>query len=390
MLVLRGKLLKQIFQENWPQFVTEHPDIRHSIHKNVNKMLLCGTEKAGFHLYQCLECKEEKKVPHTCKSRFCSKCGVAQTDIWIERYTTLFANCQYQHVIFSPPSQFRKYFGIGKKPYYNMLYTTVNQTLKDWYTRVGYTPGIMDVMHTFGRDIKYHVHIHALITCGGLDKSQSKWITCNYLPHDFLKARFKQHFIENIRECWIQHNLNNIPQHLKQVFDPHYREAIITRLLEVIWYVNIGERLSNAAFTVRYIGRYTKRPAIAESSIKAYDGKTVTFTYQDHRIDRKTTLTLPTLEFIGRLIRHIPEENFRIIRYSGFYANRVRGKLLPKVFAIFKQDYEKAKQKLTNLGSWWRQQVERFTRLDPLVCSLCFVPLTLISVVYPTNRMDSS
>lgn len=352
-------------------------------------MLKCGTEEMGFHLYQCPNCQYEKKVPHTCKSRFCTKCGVAQTDIWIERYTTLFTNCQYQHVIFSPPEQFRKYFGIGKKPYYDMLYTTVNQTLKDWYTHEGYLPGIMDVMHTFGRDIKYHVHIHVLITCGGLDKSQSKWITCNYLPHDFLKARFKKHFIENIRECWIKHNLTKLPEKLKRAFDPTYREAIIAALLKVIWYVHIGERLSNAAFTVRYIGRYTKRPAIAESSIKAYDGKTVTFTYQDHRTDKKSTLTLPVLDFIGRLIRHIPDENFRVIRYSGFYANRVRGELLPKVFSILKQDYEKAKEKLSHLDSWWRTQIERFTRLDPLICELCLIPLELISVAYATIITDT-
>jgi hypothetical protein len=347
--------------------------------KMLRRCCVVVLRKLGF---TSTNAQSEKKVPHTCKSRFCSKCGVAQTDIWIERYTTLFTNCQYQHVIFSPPEQFRKYFGIGKKPYYDMLYTTVNQTLKDWYSLKGYFPGIMDVMHTFGRDIKYHVHMHVLITCGGLDRSYSRWITCNYLPHDLLKARFKKHFIENIRTLWIQQNLKQVPEHLKRVFDPAYREAIIAKLLSVIWYVNIGERLSNASFTVRYIGRYTKRPAIAESSIKAYDGKTVTFTYQDHRLERKSTLTLPVLDFIGRLIRHIPDVNFRIIRYSGFYANRVRGKLLPKVFALFNQNYEKAKLHLLSLRSWWRKRIERFTHLDPLLCPLCFIPLELISVVY--------
>jgi hypothetical protein len=170
MLVLRGKLFKQIFLDHWELFVKAHPGlIRSSIHKNIEKMLACGTEEMGFHLYKCGSCEIEKKVPHTCKSRFCSSCGVRQTDMWIERYTTLFANCEYQHVIFSPPDDFRKYFGIGKTPYYNMLYDTVNQTLRDWYEPKGYLPGGMDVMHTFGRDTKYHVHMHVLLTCGGLD-----------------------------------------------------------------------------------------------------------------------------------------------------------------------------------------------------------------------------
>ena len=175
----------------------------------------------------------------------------------------------------------------------------------------------------------------------------------------------------------------------RDLFDPAYRQKIITRLLEVTWYVHIGEKLLNASFTVRYIGRYTKRPAIAESRITAYDGKTVTFNFVDHKTDKLTFHSLPAEEFIGKLIRHIPDENFRIIRYSGFYANRVRGKLLPKVFTILKQDYVKAKQKLENLGSWWRRQIERFTKLDPLVCFVCLVPLTLISVVYTTHKTDT-
>lgn len=390
MELIRGKkLLKQIFSEKWSRFVEDHPGLRSAILKNVDKMLKCGTEEMGFHLYQCPDCGVEKKVPHTCKSRFCPSCGVAQTDIWIEKYTTMFANKPYQHVIFHPPSEFRPFFGIGRTPYFNALYTSVNQTLKDWYTRKGYLPGIMNVMHNFGRDIKSSPHIHMLLTCGGLNPSYTRWVTNDFIPAAYLKKHWKIHFINLIKQCWVQQQIRSVPPHLLQLFDPNYQQAIITRLLEVTWYVHVGERLSNAAFTVHYIGRYTKRPAIAESRINAYNGETVTFNFVDHKTDKLTFHTLPVEEFIGKLIRHIPDENFRIIRYSGFYANRVRGKLLPKVFSILGQNYKRAKQHLAALGSWWRTQIERFTKLDPLVCSVCLVPLTLISVVYRTNKTDT-
>jgi Transposase zinc-binding domain len=89
MQLIRGKKLKQIFHDHWPQFAASHADIRPAIHKNVAKMLRCGTEEAGFHLYQCPTCGAERRVPHTCKSRFCPSCGVGQTERWIEQYTTL-------------------------------------------------------------------------------------------------------------------------------------------------------------------------------------------------------------------------------------------------------------------------------------------------------------
>ncbi len=165
MQLIRRKKLKQIFSDHWENFVNKHQgQIRPAIHKNVAKMLRCGTEEAGFHLYRCPQCGAEKKVPHTCKSRFCPSCGVGQTERWIEQYTILFANTVYRHIIFHPPSEFRPYFGVGKTVYYNMLYATVNQALADWYQRKGFIPGIMAVLHTFGRDEKFTPHIHALMS----------------------------------------------------------------------------------------------------------------------------------------------------------------------------------------------------------------------------------
>jgi putative transposase len=144
----------------------------------------------------------------------------------------------------------------------------------------------MDVMHTFGRDIKSSPHIHMLITCGGLDPTCTRWVKCDFIPAAYLKKHWKIHFLNLIKQCWIQQNLQDVPPRLLRLFDPAYQRAIITQLLEVTWYVHIGEKLLNSVFTVRYIGRYTKRPAIAESRITAYDGKTVTFNFVDHKTDQ--------------------------------------------------------------------------------------------------------
>jgi Putative transposase len=71
--------------------------------------------------------------------------------------------------------------------------------------------------------------------------------------------------------------------------------------------VHVGERLQNATMVVRYIGRYTKRPAIAESKILGYDGKAVTYTFKEHRMTSAAVLTLSVDEFLMRLIPHIPD-----------------------------------------------------------------------------------
>ena len=221
MQLVRGKkYLKQIVADHFPAFAEVHPTqiTRAGISLNIDKMLRCGTEEMGYHHYRCPTCTFERKVPHTCKSRFCSSCGVRQTDIWIEQYTTLFAQCEYQHVIFSPPHEFLTYFRVDRKRYFNCLYAVVCQTLADWYTFRRYLPGFLLVMHTFGRSLSWHVHIHVLITCGGLNETRTSWITCNYLPHWMLKNRFRKNFLDTIALLWKTQSVSNISTGCKALF----------------------------------------------------------------------------------------------------------------------------------------------------------------------------
>jgi hypothetical protein len=69
-------------------------------------------------------------------------------------------------------------------------------------------------------------------------------------------------------------------------------------------------------------------PAIAVSRISEFNVETnmVTFWFVDeHKV--KQFVTLPALEFIGRLVRLIPEKNLKLIRYYGLYSRRTLGVL---------------------------------------------------------------
>ncbi len=54
--------------------------------------------------------------------------------------------------------------------------------------------------------------------------------------------------------------------------------------------------------------------------------------YLDHRTEKHKRQTLSQEEMIGRYISHVPARHFKMVRYSGFLANRKRGSLLPKVY----------------------------------------------------------
>ena len=148
-------------------------------------------------------------------------------------------------------------------------------------------------------------------------------------------------------------------------------------LFQLTWYVHVGETLENASFTTSYIGRYTKRPVIAESRIKEYDGETVTFEYQDKKERIYQQSRIPVLEFIGLLVRHIPEKGFRMIRYSGIFANRTRGRDIPLARIALKLREGTIIESLT-----WRQRRTMQNKIDPLVCQKCGKEMILVEVAF--------
>ena len=86
------------------------------------------------------------------------------------------------------------------------------------------------------------------------------------------------------------------------------------------WWSTTSFFLYDPSIVTKYIGRYLVRPVIATSRIDNYDGDNVTFHYNRHEDDELITETIPILDFIKRLIQHIPEKHFKQIRYYGIYA----------------------------------------------------------------------
>jgi len=250
----------------------------------------------------------------------------------------------------------------------------------------------MAVIHTFGRDEKFSPHIHCLVTCGGLNRSHTRWITPTlhgFIPHQALRKSFQSHFLANMQTLWKNHVMETVPLTRRYMFTKIFQSNLLQTVLGKIWFIWVGRSIENAFHAVTYVARYTKRPPIAEGNIVGYDGKIVAFTFVDHKSQKRECLTLEASEFIKLLIRHIPDTNFRVVRYSGLFANRVRGRLLPHAFALLGQSFDKVKVKLAKRETWWRRQLELFTGTDPLTCWLCLVPLELVTVVYSTGSSDT-
>jgi len=153
--------IKEIFQENWEAFtdkmMEEGKHIRDSIVKNVNKVIGCQDPLNGFALYACPKCGKYKHVFFTCKSRFCNTCGAKYSKDRAFAISSKLLDCPHRHVVFTIPEQLRKYFAYDRS-LLDLLFQAASDTIIYRFNRrnksENYVPGMISVLHTFGRDLK--------------------------------------------------------------------------------------------------------------------------------------------------------------------------------------------------------------------------------------------
>ncbi|GFZ69145.1 hypothetical protein PSE10B_56670 [Pseudomonas amygdali pv. eriobotryae] len=130
------------------------------------------------------------------------------------------------------------------------------------------------------------------------------------------------------------------------------------------WHIHLSKKTKNGRKTVNYLGRYLKKPPISGSRLAHYTcGATLSFTYLDHRTQTYQQETLSQADMLRRVVQHIPEKHFRMIRYFGFLANRVCGQYLPKVYEALKMATPGPTPKL-----YFVQMAKAFLNVDPFRC----------------------
>ena len=145
----------------------------------------------------------------------------------------------------------------------------------------------------------------------------------------------------------------------------HITSAFLEIQYHKNWIVHFAKPTANPLRTVNYLGRYIKKPPLSQARLEHYDGKKVSFNYLNHRTGLYQQGTYSTEEFIQRFIQHIPDKGFRMIRYYGILANRVRGSLLPIVYKLLNQIV-----KPTHFIGWAGLLKSSFG-INPLICILC-------------------
>ena len=326
--------VKQILLENknWWEFYKKYQSrIRIGIVSTITKLLSCKTKFRGYQKYICSnkDCSNTVIVPFTCKSKACSSCGKKQTEIWISKQHQILPKTEWQHITFTMPGVLWHIFW-HNRDLLNVITKLAANTILSFANSKNLTVGIFTALHTFGQDLKHNVHVHLSATRTGLTSNLAE-LKHIFYPYKKIMTSWKYSLVSLLRKLYNANELI-LPKLLRQELNHAYTfNDLLNKLAAIDWWVNFSKPQTSHYHNVNYLGRYVKRPAIANSRLLHYDGNHVTFDYLDRKDNKHKNMTFSVQKFIASFIRHIPDHNFRMIRYYGFLANRVRGRLLPIV-----------------------------------------------------------
>lgn len=380
-----GIKLKEIFENEWDSFVrnSDSEEIkRPAVIKNVWKMLHCKTLWLGLQVFQCQEHKKVVRlVPNTCKSRFCPSCGYKANLIWLNRLLEKALPCDHQHLVFTLPWELRDLAKANRRKIFNLMSRCLWRTLKQFINKqktLGYQPGAVAILHTFGKGLKWHVHFHVLITAGGL--KGNKWIENSYLNEKYLKKTWKTKMLAGLRKLYCSEQLAKaFGRHPGQSFERMLRE-----IYEDNWYIWIDRVKGDSTFAFVYIGRYARRHCISQKGIVKYiKGKVVVWKERDKRPVPDICANRATPhEFMELLITHIPNRYDHQIYYYGLYSSRQKNSLYQKACQLLDKE-NKPPQKLD-----WPKLMQWTHDINPLTCPECQRPLKFICMIFFSLRNE--
>jgi hypothetical protein len=297
---------------------------------------------------------------------------------WQDRLGAKLLAVPYTHTVFTIPHQLNHVAKRYPKQMYNLLlrsaWWTVKQLCAD-PTNVGALPGMISVLHTFGSDMKYHLHVHSLITFGGLKNNMWVWPKRKkkIAPYRMMCRKFREIFISGLDK---EVNTGSI--------DVTDYEEIRDEISKRRWNVRNSYPTLQTGLIENYLARYINRVAISKNRLKYLESeKQVQIVYSDYRNQQKDQAApksikeLSPLVAIHQIIQHLLPPYFQKSRHYGLHSTAI--------FSMVKGDIP---QLLRNVGQTIRtvfQILKDLLKLNPLVCEKCHQP-NLIRIPIMSDR----
>jgi hypothetical protein len=324
----------------------------------------CRTEALGGQVYTCPACGAKRYSYHSCRNRHCPTCQQDAAQTWLSRQQELLLPVPYFLVTFTLPSELRDVAYRHQRIIYSLLFRASAAALIELARDprfLGAQIGLVGVLQTWTRDLRYHPHVHYLVPAGGLAEDGRTWVSAkaDFLVHvKPLAALFRAKLRAALRQT-----------------------ALWSEIPATVWqqpWVVDCRSVGTARAALRYLAPYIFRVALSNNRIVRVADEQVAFRYTVSKSGRTAYCTLPVHEFLQRFLQHILPKGFVKVRYYGLFrlGNRRSLSRLRSQLQLLQHSAASAPPPATaNDGS---------TRV--VSCPSCGEPMIVERVLLPHNR----
>jgi hypothetical protein len=281
-------------------------------HKKVlGAITACRTGQLGGVVYQCERCGTTHTMGRSCGNRHCPTCQQDKTKAWLENQLDRLLPCPYFLITFTVPAGLREVVRRNQRIAYAALFEASSAAIKTLAADPKYVGttrcGFFGVLHTWGRALDYHPHIHYVVPGGGLSKDGSQWLPSRadfFVPVKALSILFRAK--------------------LRDALD---RAGLLAEVDAAVWrqdWVVHSQAVGDGRASLKYLAPYVFRVAISDRRIVSCEHGRVTFSYRRSGSNRYRTMTVDASEFIRRFLQHVLPGGFPKVRHYGFLSPNSR------------------------------------------------------------------
>lgn len=298
--------IQNIVNEYGPAYLEKFgPRMPAEQRKVMDAIVSCRTSACGRMVYECTGCGKNHHIHRSCGNRHCPVCQNQKGLDWMERQIENALSGPYFMVTFTVPASARIFIRKNQRTAYGALFGASSSAMKTLAKDPKYiggdVPGFFGILHTWGRTLDYHPHIHYVVPGGAWSEEAKQWRPSRpnfYLPVMALSRIYRAKFKELMVKADLIHQLPGSV----------WQEG---------WNVNI-QAVGSAEQSIRYLSRYVFKVAISDHRIVESTNGCVTFKYRKPDSRRTRTMTVSAEEFIRRFLQHTLPSGFMKVRYYGF------------------------------------------------------------------------
>jgi hypothetical protein len=326
----RTRRVLAAFAAAYPDSLPRHPNVVETL----TAVLPCKTVELGGSEYVCPDGHSREHVFMSCKEPVCPVCAGWARYRFVAQVEKIRLDCPVMHVVVTLDGGLRGLWESNRAAVTDVLFDAAMSAVTDLMADpdiLGVTPGIVAVLHTSGSGMSLHIHVHLIVTRGGLapDGSWRQLPTKWFAPYDVLSAFVRSKMLRALKR--MAHG-GELYLPAGQSFEDFYTNTL-EPLYKKAWNVYVGTKKASPTRLFKYVSKGLYGGPIGDRDVIAYSHDSVRVRsrrdpdaadYEPAAADGRpaaASYEIPLRQFGDRWLLHVMPKNFKRVRRRGLYAN---------------------------------------------------------------------